>query len=68
MFSVLFSVSGERHPSQREEGKLEITFPHLKQIGPLKDYKYAIAVSSSLGFDEQTLAFAEQRLIQKQPN
>ena len=55
----------ERQPSEREEGKLVVTFPHKKQTGPLRDYSYAIAVSSSLGFDEQVLAFAEQRLAQK---
>lgn len=55
----------ERRPSEREPGKMQVTFPYKKQMGPLQDYSYAIAVSSSLGFDEQVLAFAEQRLAQK---
>ena len=55
----------EIKPSEIEPGKMQVTFPYKKQMGPLQDYSYAIAVSSSMGFDEQVLAFAEQRLAQR---
>lgn len=56
----------ERKQSKRVENGIEVVFPYEKQDGPLQDYKYAIAVANSQGFDQKTLAYAEQRLAMKE--
>lgn len=56
-----FSFKRELSPNIRRL----VTFPHIKETGPLRDYRYAITVALNFGFDERVLKYAQQRLRDK---